>query len=332
GATVVIPAPICSTVSVVPTVYATDEFGGIQNVLAEALFMVMNRLASPNTGVYVLPVCALAVVELSTPMVAAALHAVGDALPAVALHTTVLAACDVSPANGKPVALVSVTDAGVPSTGVTNVGDVANTAAPEPVSFVSAAAKLADVGVPKNVATPVAKPLTPVEIGNPVAFVSVADVGVPNTGVTNVGDVANTAAPVPVSSANAAAKFALEGVARNVPTPVPMPVTPDIGAAVAVIVPLPLTARLAPVPTTIAAVVFVLPVNALNAVEPPEPQSLPVPLTTPNVLTFKHCVEPVINDSVTPVAMVGLVSEGDVPNTAAPDPVSSVNAAARLAL
>lgn len=51
GATVVIPAPNSSTVRVVPTIYATDEFGGIQNVFADALFIEMNKLASPSTGV-----------------------------------------------------------------------------------------------------------------------------------------------------------------------------------------------------------------------------------------------------------------------------------------
>ncbi len=49
-------------------------------------------------------------------------------------------------------------------------------------------------------ATPAAKPLTPVAIGNPVALVNVAEAGVPKAGVTKVGEVANTKAPVPVSS------------------------------------------------------------------------------------------------------------------------------------
>ena len=40
---------------------------------------------------------------------------------------------------------------GVPRAGVTNVGLVANTKEPEPVSSVTAAAKLAEDGVPKNV-------------------------------------------------------------------------------------------------------------------------------------------------------------------------------------
>jgi hypothetical protein len=41
-------------------------------------------------------------------------------------------------------------------------------------------------------------PVTPEVKGNPVALVSVAELGVPNAGVTNVGLVANTLLPEPV--------------------------------------------------------------------------------------------------------------------------------------
>jgi hypothetical protein len=68
-----------------------------------------------------------------------------------------------------------VPDVGVPRTGVTKVGEVAKTKEPEPVSSVTAAAKLAEDGVPKNVATFVPSPDTPVEMGSPVAFVKVPD-------------------------------------------------------------------------------------------------------------------------------------------------------------
>ena len=51
-------------------------------------------------------------------------------------------------------------------------------------------------------------------------------VAAPMFGVTKVGLVANTSAPVPVSSVTAAARFALEGVARKVATPVPKPEMP----------------------------------------------------------------------------------------------------------
>ena len=125
-----------------------------------------------------------------------------------------------------PVRFVTTPLAGVPNAGVTNVGEFANTRAPVPVSSDTAAAKLADDGVPKKVATPVASPLIPVATGRPVAFVKVTDDGVPSAGVTNVGLLANTKAPVPVSSDTAAAKLADDGVPKNVATPVPKPETP----------------------------------------------------------------------------------------------------------
>ena len=129
---------------------------------------------------------------------------------------------------------------GVPKIGVTKVGDVANTFAPVPVSSVKAAAKLALVGVAKNVATPVASPDTPVLIGKPVALVNVALDGVPKAGVTSVGLVANTNDPVPVSSVTAAARFALDGVAKNVAIPVPKPETPVLMGKPVVFVKTPL--------------------------------------------------------------------------------------------
>jgi hypothetical protein len=101
-------------------------------------------------------------------------------------------------AAGNPVVLVNVPLVGVPNIGVTNVGDVANTKEPEPVSSLTADAKLALVGVAKNVATPVPKPDTPVDMGKPVAFVKVALVGVPSIGVTKVGLVDKTTLPDPV--------------------------------------------------------------------------------------------------------------------------------------
>lgn len=144
--------------------------------------------------------------------------------------------------NGRPVAFVSVATEGVPRLGVTRVGEVAKTRLPLPVSFVMAVARLADDGVAKKVAMPVPRPDTPVEIGKPVAFVSVADDGVPRAGVVRVGDVPNTSAPVPVSPVTADARFALEGVPRNVATPDPrdvIPVPPFAAASVpdSVIVP-----------------------------------------------------------------------------------------------
>src|ERR1700678_2556972 len=85
----------------------------------------------------------------------------------------------VIPEMGSPVALVSVRLLGMPSAGVTSVGDVANTAFPVPVLVVSAARRFALDGVPRKVDTPVARPETPVLIGSPVAFVRVMLAGVP---------------------------------------------------------------------------------------------------------------------------------------------------------
>ncbi len=113
------------------------------------------------------------------------------------------------------VQLLKVPEVGVPSTGVTKVGLVAKTIAPLPVSSVKAAAKLAEDGVAKKVATLVPNPDTPVEIGSPVAFVNVALEGVPNAGVTSVGELDSTLLPVPVL----------------VPTPVPPLVTLSNGPA-----------------------------------------------------------------------------------------------------
>lgn len=60
----------------------------------------------------------------------------------------------------------------------------------------------------------------------PVMFVPTKAEGVPSAGVTSVGLVANTLAPVPVSSVSAAAKLAEEGVAKNAATFKPSPETP----------------------------------------------------------------------------------------------------------
>lgn len=130
------------------------------------------------------------------------------------------------PEAGSPVQFVRTPEAGVPSAGVTNVGLVANTSAPEPVSPVTAEAKLVLEGVARKVATLAARPLMPVETGRPVQLVKTPLAGVPRAGVTKVGLVANTKAPLPVSSVTAVARFAEEGVARKVATPVPRPLTP----------------------------------------------------------------------------------------------------------
>jgi hypothetical protein len=93
--------------------------------------------------------------------------------------------------------------------GVTNVGLFAKTFAPEPVSSVSAASRLAEVNDPNTAALPVEVTM-PVRLALvvtlpavkpaavPVAFVSTTTCGVPNKGVTRDGLTFSTFAPVPV--------------------------------------------------------------------------------------------------------------------------------------
>ena len=109
--------------------------------------------------------------------------------------------------------------------GVTNVGLVANTAEPVPVSSVKAANRLAELNDPNDVALPTLV-TAPVKLAFvvtlpavkpaavPVMFVPTNALGVPSAGVTSVGDVANTNDPEPVSSDTAAAICA--DVATNV--------------------------------------------------------------------------------------------------------------------
>ena len=61
---------------------------------------------------------------------------------------------------------------------------------------------------------------------SPETLILVA-LALPRTGVTRVGLVANTSAPVPVSSVTAEARFALDAVARKVATFAPRPLIPE---------------------------------------------------------------------------------------------------------
>ena len=81
--------------------------------------------------------------------------------------------------------VLKLPDWGVPKMGVTKVGEVANTSEPEPVSSVTADAKLALVGVAKKVATPVPKPVMEPTAGVTVVLVTL--VTWPCAFVTNTG-------------------------------------------------------------------------------------------------------------------------------------------------
>jgi hypothetical protein len=194
-------------------------------------------------------------------------------------------------AFGYPVAFCRLAEAGVPSAGLTKLGPFVLTKTPDPVvpnspktpellnstkPFVPPlivvvptvspvmpeqsdpdARQIApdpDTAVPRAVATPVPKPEIPVLTGKPVPLPRVI-----------VGAVPKTNDPEPVPSVTVAARLVLVGVPKNVPMPVARPEIPESGVDVAAIVPEPAAARLAPVPTTIAAPVFVPPVNAEKA-------------------------------------------------------------------
>ena len=132
-----------------------------------------------------------------------------------------------------PVMLLNDVPVATPILGVTSVGLVANTSAPEPVSSVTAPAKFALEGVARNVATPVPSPLTPVLIGSPVQLVNVPDVGVPRAGVVNVGLVASTTAPAPVTPLLSADAEICEPLMNTPPTLI-VPTVPLITSLVIV--------------------------------------------------------------------------------------------------
>jgi hypothetical protein len=113
------------------------------------------------------------------------------------------------------VQLDKLPDVGVPKIGVTKVGVLAKTLAPVPVSSVSAAAKLADEGVAKNVATLAANPEIPVLTGKPVQFVNVPVDGVPNA-PPEVSPVANDKLPEPSVDRNCPAVPSVPGIVKVV--------------------------------------------------------------------------------------------------------------------
>ena len=103
----------------------------------------------------------------------------------------------------------------MPNTGVTKVGEVAKTSEPEPVSSVTAEAKLDEEGVAKNVATLAANPEIPVLTGKPVQFVNVPVDGVPNA-PPEVSPVANDKLPEPSVDRNCPAVPSVPGIVKVV--------------------------------------------------------------------------------------------------------------------
>jgi hypothetical protein len=107
---------------------------------------------------------------------------------------------NVAPVNGwVKVILFILVAVATPRTGVISVGVLAKTFAPLPTSSDNSRARLALVGVARNVAAPEAKPLIPVEIGRPVQLVRVPAEGMPMLGVIRTGLLSTTnLVPVPV--------------------------------------------------------------------------------------------------------------------------------------
>ncbi len=178
----------------------------------KATLLILVAVATPNTGVTRVGVLANTLAPLPVSSVKANAKLADEG---VAKNAATLAAKPDTPVEiGRPVQLVRVPEPGVPNTGVMKVGVLLKTKRPDPVSSVTAVAKLAEDGVAKNVATPVAKPETPLEIGRPVQLVRVPEPGVPNTGDMKVGVLLKTTRPVPVSSEITPANCA-EVVAAN---------------------------------------------------------------------------------------------------------------------
>jgi hypothetical protein len=132
----------------------------------------------------------------------------------------------------------AVVERGVP----VNVGLAERTVLPVPVEVVTPVPPCATGSVP----------VTPVVKGKPVAFVNVADVGVPKTGVTSVGEVDNTVLPEPVEVVTPVPPLAT----GSVPVTWEVKLTPDsapprVRLPVLVTVPVRVIPLTVPVPLTL---------------------------------------------------------------------------------
>ena len=171
-----VAVPVALIVTTVPPVFchvALPLASDVKTLPAAAPVDILTVLLNVAAPVVVNAVNVVAPVTPSVP-------------PTVSFPLTVELVTDDVPADKTPVNVNEVPVA-APITGVTSVGVLANTNAPVPVSSVTALIKFELVGVAKNDAIPVPKPLTPVAIGKPVALVKVALDGVPKFGVVRTG-------------------------------------------------------------------------------------------------------------------------------------------------
>ena len=163
--------------------YVSAAVGVIDAAVTLAKLIPMFPALDTRTPTIPKPACAVGLLTLITSVVATPAKAnICSAVVFAATAAGVSAedrrysantAVEPAPAKRTEVAVAA------PSDGVTRFGDVAKTKAPVPVSLVTAAIRLALEGVARKVATPVARPDTPVLIGSPDVFVRTPDVGVP---------------------------------------------------------------------------------------------------------------------------------------------------------
>lgn len=245
--------------------------------------------------------------------------------------------------SGSPVAFVSVADVGVPSKGVTNVGLVARTTAPEPVEEPKEVALPTDVTTPVKFALVVTVPAVSPE-AVPVIFVPTNADGVPKAGVTSVGLVASTLLPVPVLVTLTMFLLASSAKAVEAVNADRFDVPELLKPATVSVVPLNvMLAEPANAPNKLYCTCVVkppgLPPMPVGVAHEPSPRQnvvddADVPLF--RLVTGKLPVTPVLNGRpvtlvITPDAGVpkaGVTKVGLVANTFAPVPVSSVKAPA----
>lgn len=185
-------------------------------------------------------------------------------------------------------------DDGVPKAGVTSVGLFDSTLLPEPVDVVTPVPPFATGKVP----------VTPVDKGRPVAFVSVAEEGVPSAGVTKVGLLDKTLLPLPVDVVTPVPPLATGSVPVTPVVkgrPVTFVITPDAGVPKAGVTRVGLVDK-----TTLPE-----PVEVVTPVPPLATGSVPVtPVVRGSPVTF--VITPEAGVPSAGVVMVGLANVGEI--------------------
>ena len=291
---------------------AAEAFTSAFTITPGAMAVALpEEVTSPVKLALVTTVVALPV--LVTIPVRLALVVTVAALPPILKFVT--GVVDVTTNGAVPVATVEVNEpvrlrlvpVAAPITGVTRVGEVAKTATPVPVSSEITPANSADV-VAANTFNLSVVTTNVFEVGMEVLFTLVA-VATPKTGVTKVGEVANTAVPVPVLSDNAPDKFPEENEPNEVafPEEVTAPVRLALVAlfpfsfwiacrmlSVAATVPAPLTKPVKTLPVTVVAemaVALCVPVTSPES----EPEKL---VAVPLVISEVKATVPVASGRV----------------------------------